>query len=55
MGEKRYEVYDGDKLIGSNMPLDVAFCLIRGYADTYFNQPLDIKIKEIIPTQSVRI
>lgn len=29
------------------MDLNTAFCLIKGYVDTYFNQPLKITIKEI--------
>lgn len=47
MNEKKYEVYDGSTKLGSDMDLDVAFCLINGYVDTYFNQPLEITIKEI--------
>ena len=47
MYEKRYEVYDGSTKLASDMDLNAAFCLIKGYVDTYFNQPLKITIKEI--------
>ena len=47
MNEKRYEVYDESTKLASNMDLDIVFCLIKGYVDTYFNQPLEITIKEI--------
>ena len=47
MNEKRYEVYDESTKLASNMDLDTVFCLIKGYVDTYFNQPLEITIKEI--------
>lgn len=47
MNEKRYEVYDGSTRLASNMNLDAVFCLIKGYVDTYFNQPLEITIKEM--------
>ena len=47
MNEKRYEVYDESTKLASNMDLDTVFCLIKGYVDTYFNQPLEITIKEM--------
>lgn len=47
MNEKKYEVYDGATRLASDMNLDAVFCLIKGYVDTYFNQPLEITIKEI--------
>ena len=47
MNEKRYEVYDGSTKLASDMNLDTVFCLIKGYVDTYFNQPLKITIKEM--------
>ena len=47
MYEKRYEVYNGSTKLASDMDLDAAFCLIKGYVDTYFNQPLKIIIKEM--------
>ena len=47
MNEKKYEVYDGSRKLASDMVLDAAFCLIKGYVDTYFNQPLEITIREI--------
>ena len=48
MNEKRYEVYDGSTKLASDMDLDGVFCLIKGYVDTYFNQPLEITIKEMV-------
>ena len=47
MNEKRYEVYDECTKLASDMDLDAVFCLIKGYANTYFNQPLKITIKEM--------
>ena len=47
MNEKRYEVYYESTKLASDMDLDAVFCLIKGYADTYFNQPLEITIKEM--------
>lgn len=47
MSEKKYEVYDGSTKLASDMDLDVVFCLIKGYVDVYFNQPLNMTIKEI--------
>ena len=47
MNEKRYEVYDGSTKLASDMDLDAVFCLIKGYVDAYFNQPLEITIKEM--------
>ena len=47
MNEKRYEVYDGSTKLASDMDLNAAFCLIKGYVDTYFNQSLEITIKEM--------
>lgn len=43
---KRYEVYDESIKLASDMDLDTVFCLIKGYVDSYFNQPLKITIKE---------
>lgn len=51
MSEKKYEVYDGSTRLASYMDLDAAFCLIKGYVDTYFNQPLKITIKEMEPCE----
>ena len=47
MNEKRYEVYDESTKLASDMDLDAVFCLIKGYVDTDFNQPLEITIKEM--------
>ena len=47
MNEKKYEVYDESTKLASDMDLDAVFCLIKGYVDTYFNQPLEITIKEM--------
>lgn len=51
MNEKRYEVYDESTKLASDMDLDIVFCLIKGYVDTYFNQPLEITIKEMKPCE----
>lgn len=47
MEEKKYEVYDGSSRLASDMDLDTAFCLIKGYIRTYFNQQVRITIKEM--------
>ena len=47
MNKKRYEVYDESTKLASDMDLDAVFCLIKGYVDTYFSQPLEITIKEM--------
>lgn len=47
MTEKKYNVYDGSTKIASDMSLDMAIYLIKGYVDTYFNQPLDIRIEDV--------
>ena len=47
MNEKRYKVYDGSTKLASDMDLNAAFCLIKGYVDTYFNQLFEITIKEM--------
>lgn len=35
MNEKKYDVYDGSVKLASDLCLDVAFCLIKGYVDIY--------------------
>ena len=47
MNERRYEVYDESTQLASDMDLDAVFWLIKGYVYTYFNQPLEITIKEM--------
>lgn len=48
VSERRYEVYDGSTLLSTDMDLDTAFCLIQGYSERYFNQRLNLTIKEIV-------
>lgn len=47
MDEKRYEVYSDSVLLASNMTLDAACILIKGYANEYFNKRLILTIKEM--------
>ena len=47
MSERKFDVLDGSTKIASGLDLDIVFCLIKGYADQYFNQPLKITIKEV--------
>lgn len=51
MSEKKYEVLDGHSVIASNMSLDVAFCLIKGYVDQYFNERVIFTIREMEPAE----
>lgn len=47
MYEKKYEVYDGSTKLASDMDLDAAFCLIKGYVNTYFKRLVEITIREM--------
>lgn len=47
MGSKKYEIIDGNTVIATDMDLDVALCLIRGYSETYFNQKMKLTIQEV--------
>lgn len=47
MSEKKYEVYEGSTKIASDMELDIALCLIKGYINTYFAQPTNLTIKRM--------
>lgn len=46
MGEKKYKIIEGSTTIASGMNLDMALCFIRGYAETYYNQQLNLIIRE---------
>lgn len=48
MEEKKYELIDElGHPIATNMDLDVAFCLIKGYTETFYNQPLNVIIRQV--------
>lgn len=51
MSKKKYEVLDGHSVIATNMSLDVAFCLIKGYIDKYFNKRVVFTIREMEPAE----
>ena len=40
MSEKRYEVLDGNTVIGTYMTLDNALLLASAYLEKYYNEPL---------------
>lgn len=46
---KKYEVLIGDLVIATRMSLEMALCLIRGYAydARYSKSNLDVRIREI--------
>ena len=47
MNEKKYKVIDKlGHVLANNMSLDIALVLVKGYADTYFNEPLILRIEE---------
>ena len=46
MEKKKFNVYDGTTRIASDMELDVALCLIKGYLETYSNDKIDIGIQQ---------
>lgn len=47
MSEKRYEVFEGSVRLASNMCLDMALILIKGYANEFYRQPLNLIIHEM--------
>lgn len=51
MGEEKYEIMDGAGIVlATNMDLDTALCLIRGYVTTYYNMHIKLTIREIVKT-----
>lgn len=49
MNEKRYRIIDKyGHILAENMSLDIATVLIKGFADVYFNEELNLKIEEDI-------
>ena len=47
MSEKKYKVIDKfGHVLAENMILEIALVLVKGYADTYFNEPLGLRIEE---------
>ena len=48
MEEKKYMVLAHNKiLLASNMTFEMAIVFIRGYRDTYYNEKLNLTIKEL--------
>lgn len=47
MAKKKYKVLNEyGEVMASNMDFDIALLLIRGYRDTYYNDILNLTIKE---------
>lgn len=46
MIEKKYEVLEGSLVLASNMNFDIALAFIRGYRDTYYNEKINLIIRE---------
>lgn len=48
MEEGKYEILDDSgTVIATDMSLDIALCLIKGYADTWYNEPLKLTIRQV--------
>ena len=48
MEEKKYMVLANNNiLLASNMTFEMAIVFIRGYRDTYYNEQIDLTIKEL--------
>ena len=47
MCEKRYEVFDGEDRIASCMRIDDALMFIKAYFEKYYNEMMELKIKEM--------
>lgn len=47
MDERKFEVLYNGIVLATDMTMDIAICLIKGYADTWYNQKLDLQIREI--------
>lgn len=48
MSEKKYKIIDEyGHTIATGMSLYIAIVLIKGYADTYYNELLSLRIEEI--------
>lgn len=48
MNEKKYKVLANNNiLLASNMTFEMALVFIRGYRDTYYNEILNLTIKEL--------
>ena len=46
MEEKKYTILEGNNTLASNMSFDMAIVFIKGYRDTYYNEKLDLTIRE---------
>lgn len=47
MNEKQYEVYENENRIASNMSLETALLLIRGYCERYYNERARLTLVEM--------
>lgn len=47
MSEKQYEVYENENRIASNMSLETALLLIRGYCERYYNERARLTLVEM--------
>ena len=48
MNEKQYEVYENENRIASNMSLETALLLIRGYCERYCNERARLTLVEMV-------
>ena len=46
MREKKYKVLEDNRVLASNMSFEMAIVFIKGYENTYYNQPLNLTIRE---------
>lgn len=47
MEEKKYMVLEVNNILASNMTFEMAIVFIRGYRDTYYNEQINLTIKEL--------
>lgn len=48
MSGRKYEVLDEfNHVLASNMELSIAICFIRGYCDYFYNEKLDLRLREM--------
>lgn len=48
MNERKYEVYENENRIASNMSLETALLLIRGYCERYCNERARLTLVEMV-------
>ncbi len=46
MPEKRYMVIEGNVILARDMDLNIALCLVEGYAAKFYLEKLNLTIKE---------